>query len=289
MKRKGIGTKLRFEVFERDRFTCQYCGRTPIENDVVLEVDHIVSVKNGGDNTLENLTTSCWACNSGKGAKTTIKKAQTPVEIEEQLARTKERLEQVVAMNHAMKQIVRMKKQIDQEKYEWVKDVLGEGFNEMVYSGVQKLFESKTFSHLSHQQKSNALEIIVQKHENQPLKTVEDFLKYLRGILKNMDLSSEEQEVLKQYIFLFRDHNATVYKATREMIIESAYWGIDYHKGFVKRIEKNLELNLGKTLKAQERAKLLTGVDEYKLYKNGSNFNYFVCDLIALQLNRDEV
>lgn len=63
--RKDIGNRLRFEVFKRDSFTCQYCGRK--SPDVVLQVDHIKPVCTGGDNTLLNLITSCVECNSGKG------------------------------------------------------------------------------------------------------------------------------------------------------------------------------------------------------------------------------
>lgn len=36
-KRKGIPRSIRFEVFKRDMFTCQYCGRKA--PDVILEVD----------------------------------------------------------------------------------------------------------------------------------------------------------------------------------------------------------------------------------------------------------
>lgn len=64
-KRKAISNKLRFEVFKRDSFTCQYCGRKA--PDVVLEVDHIKPVAEGGKNTLLNLITSCYECNRGKG------------------------------------------------------------------------------------------------------------------------------------------------------------------------------------------------------------------------------
>ena len=66
-KRKGIGKGLRFDVFKRDGFTCQYCGRQPPE--VVLQVDHIVPVADGGGNDEMNLLTSCRACNLGKGKK----------------------------------------------------------------------------------------------------------------------------------------------------------------------------------------------------------------------------
>ena len=63
-KRKAIGDKLRFEVFKRDNFKCQYCGMSA--PDVVLNVDHIDPVSNGGENDILNLVTSCRDCNSGK-------------------------------------------------------------------------------------------------------------------------------------------------------------------------------------------------------------------------------
>lgn len=64
-KRKPLSKKIRFEVFKRDKFTCQYCGRSA--PDVVLEVDHIKPVAEGGDNDIINLVTSCFDCNRGKG------------------------------------------------------------------------------------------------------------------------------------------------------------------------------------------------------------------------------
>lgn len=62
----SVGKRLRFEIFKRDRFTCQYCGRRP--PDVTLECDHVVAVAEGGSDEPANLTTSCWDCNRGKGA-----------------------------------------------------------------------------------------------------------------------------------------------------------------------------------------------------------------------------
>lgn len=63
-KRKVLSKKIRFEVFKRDGFTCQYCGRSA--PDVILEVDHIKPVAKGGQNEIINLITSCRDCNSGK-------------------------------------------------------------------------------------------------------------------------------------------------------------------------------------------------------------------------------
>lgn len=59
--------KLRFEIFKRDSFTCQYCGSRPPA--VVLELDHIDPKSNGGGDQEENLITSCFDCNRGKGAR----------------------------------------------------------------------------------------------------------------------------------------------------------------------------------------------------------------------------
>lgn len=63
-KRKSISKKVRFEVFKRDSFTCQYCGKS--SPDVILNVDHIKPVSKGGDNSILNLVTACFDCNSGK-------------------------------------------------------------------------------------------------------------------------------------------------------------------------------------------------------------------------------
>lgn len=64
-KRKNLTKKKRFEIFKRDRFMCQYCGR--IAPNVVLEVDHIIPICEGGENEVANLVTSCFDCNRGKG------------------------------------------------------------------------------------------------------------------------------------------------------------------------------------------------------------------------------
>lgn len=83
-KRTSLSKTLRFEVFKRDKFTCQYCGR--MAPDVVLEVDHIKPVSKGGTNEMLNLITSCFDCNRGKKAKvlsdnTVVLKQQEQVEI----------------------------------------------------------------------------------------------------------------------------------------------------------------------------------------------------------------
>lgn len=63
-ERKSISKKIRFEIFKRDSFKCQYCGMSA--PDVTLHVDHIKPVADGGTNHMTNLITSCFDCNMGK-------------------------------------------------------------------------------------------------------------------------------------------------------------------------------------------------------------------------------
>lgn len=94
-KRKPISNKIRFEVFKRDLFTCQYCGgKSP---NCLLRVDHINPIKNGGDNNIINLITSCFECNSGKGA--TLLSDQSSIEVQrQQLEELNERRQQLEMM-----------------------------------------------------------------------------------------------------------------------------------------------------------------------------------------------
>ena len=67
-RRIGISQKLRFEIFQRDNFTCQYCNRTK-DDGVKLQVDHRVPIEQGGTDDLDNLFTACEDCNQGKSNK----------------------------------------------------------------------------------------------------------------------------------------------------------------------------------------------------------------------------
>lgn len=63
--RAPIKKSVRFAVLLRDGFKCRYCGAEP--PDVVLHLDHVVAVANGGTNDIGNLVTACLPCNIGKG------------------------------------------------------------------------------------------------------------------------------------------------------------------------------------------------------------------------------
>jgi hypothetical protein len=58
--------KMRFELFKRDNFQCQYCGRTPVKDKCKLVIDHIIPRNLYGTNDVTNLITCCEECNLGK-------------------------------------------------------------------------------------------------------------------------------------------------------------------------------------------------------------------------------
>lgn len=58
----------RANIYARDRFCCQYCGRGFRASD--LTYDHVVPVARGGQKTWENIVTCCIPCNRKKGGKT---------------------------------------------------------------------------------------------------------------------------------------------------------------------------------------------------------------------------
>ena len=60
----GTSYTIRFQVLQRDNFTCQYCGRKAPE--VILHVDHKIPKSKGGKSNQDNLITACFECNMGK-------------------------------------------------------------------------------------------------------------------------------------------------------------------------------------------------------------------------------
>lgn len=59
-------TKL--EVFSRDGYTCQYCGRGGKE----LTLDHVIPRRRGGEHSWENVVTACIPCNRRKAGRTPL-------------------------------------------------------------------------------------------------------------------------------------------------------------------------------------------------------------------------
>lgn len=61
-----VWAKIRERIFERDDYTCQYCG----DRGGKLECDHVHPVSLGGSHDDSNLLTACFKCNRSKAGKT---------------------------------------------------------------------------------------------------------------------------------------------------------------------------------------------------------------------------
>jgi len=53
----------RLKIYERDNYKCQHCGKQLTRFTSTL--DHVTPISKGGDNSFDNLVTSCLDCNSG--------------------------------------------------------------------------------------------------------------------------------------------------------------------------------------------------------------------------------
>jgi hypothetical protein len=120
--RVPLSKKVRFDVFKRDGFRCSYCGATPSET-VLLEVDHVHPVAEGGTNDMDNLVTACFDCNRGKRAELL---SVIPQSIEDKAAQTAEREAQI----RAFYEILEAKKQRKEDELWSVAEIFMEKFHD---------------------------------------------------------------------------------------------------------------------------------------------------------------
>lgn len=103
----NVSPRTRFEIFKRDKFTCQYCGKKPPT--VILHADHILPVSKGGTSERTNLITACDTCNLGK-SNVLLESVIEP--IQKRLQEDIERAEQVAQYNKWLKKL-RKSKEVD--------------------------------------------------------------------------------------------------------------------------------------------------------------------------------
>jgi hypothetical protein len=76
VERGEISDSLRYDILNRDNFTCAICGASSKQG-ARLHVDHIIPVSKGGKSVPSNLRTLCERCNIGKSNKTETASAQS--------------------------------------------------------------------------------------------------------------------------------------------------------------------------------------------------------------------
>jgi 5-methylcytosine-specific restriction protein A len=69
--RTRIRKEIRLAIYERDSFTCQFCGQQCSHE--VLTIDHIIPLARGGVDEATNYVTACYDCNQ--------KKADLPIHV----------------------------------------------------------------------------------------------------------------------------------------------------------------------------------------------------------------
>ena len=169
--RKPIGSRLRFEVFKRDYFCCQYCGQHPPT--VILHVDHIIPVSNGGENNIDNLITSCSNCNFGKSNVTLS-------DIPKSLKDKANEIHEIELQIKGYSQIINSRRdRIENEAWEIAKILKPDaysGFDRKQFFSIKKFLEKLSFHEVA-----EAMEIAVNKTNRYSNNT----FKYFCGVCWN--------------------------------------------------------------------------------------------------------
>ena len=196
-KRIPVSKKIRFEVFKRDKFICQYCGRSA--PDVVLNVDHIKPVAEDGTNDILNLITSCFDCNSGKRDKllsddTVIKKQQA------QLEALQERKEQIEMMFEWKKGLLEIDDQITNQLAEyWSELVTGYSLNDNGKAKLKELSRKYQLDEIMTAMKISSEQYLIIENGNYKQESVENAWKKIGGICYNRKLERDNPNLARLY------------------------------------------------------------------------------------------
>jgi hypothetical protein len=193
--RMPVSKGLRFAIFERDRHTCQYCGRTPPE--VVLTVDHVVPVSAGGPTDPNNLVAACVDCNVGKAASLTLKPVDN-AELVAKLESMKQRRRILRATAKAEKDVIatHTERTWVPARY-WI-----EKFRGRPRQGEDWVIDSRFFTMLGSLLNSMPLAEIIplmdgcaNKYQGGYLKSEKEAIKYFCGCVKHFRLDRAAGEV----------------------------------------------------------------------------------------------
>jgi len=191
--RKSLSKKLRFEVFKRDSFICQYCGK--VAPNVVLEVDHIEPVSKGGSNDLLNLITSCFDCNRGK-TNTELKDDSVVSKQRRQLELLQERREQIQLMFNWRKELDDLKSDTDEMVISYIENKI-ENFslNESGKKKIPSLTKKYCLADILESVDLSASKYLRFDNDgNLTQESAEEFINKIGGILANKNKPPIEQK-----------------------------------------------------------------------------------------------
>lgn len=193
MARKKLSKKLRFEVFKRDCFTCQYCGKKA--PDVVLHVDHIKPVSKGGKNDILNLITSCYSCNLGKGARELSDSSMIDKQ-HKQLSKIEEKrsqFEMMIKWRDGLEDILKMQvDEVEKAMFHESSTVL----NKSGRSKIERLIKNKGFkSVLSASSASRSQYAEYDENEDITKESAEKIFSYVGRIIKAKEKYGDDEEM----------------------------------------------------------------------------------------------
>ncbi|WP_269619608.1 HNH endonuclease [Zhongshania sp. BJYM1] len=195
--RISLSKKIRFEVFKRDSFTCQYCGnKAP---DVLLEVDHIKPVAQGGTNDILNLITSCFDCNRGKSDRelsdnTVIEKQR------DQLEALQERKEQIEMMFEWQKALMDLDDEVVSQLSDfWSEVIPGYSLNENGRKSLIKLNRKYEIDEIMCAMKIASEQYLVVEDDSPTSESVEMAWRKLSGICANKRLEKDNPNLSRLY------------------------------------------------------------------------------------------
>lgn len=168
--RTPIHPRKKQKIFERDDFKCVSCGALGDFN--CLEVDHIISVVDGGSDDYSNLQTLCYKCNMSKYYKKNItNKFLLNVSPLERLDLIKNRLNDYKNLTYAEFKVVFTQDELFKRlriNLMYLEDIFRE------ISGVKR---RKSISRGKINEERNKVIAIFKKYSNKTLKELEKILK----------------------------------------------------------------------------------------------------------------
>lgn len=193
-KRKTISKKTRFEVFKRDSFICQYCGRSA--PDVILHLDHVQPISKDGDNDIFNLITSCEECNAGKSNRllsdnAAIHKQKAQLD---QLNERREQLEMLIQWRTGLRDIGDM--EVDAFADAWADTATGYALNESGRLEAKKLITKYGISLCLDAIQRSIAYLETDEQGKVTEESVAEAFRKIRGILKTLSYPEWKQKLI---------------------------------------------------------------------------------------------
>ncbi len=246
-QRKPISKALRFEVFKRDKFTCQYCGEHAPT--VVLQIDHIHPVAQGGDNNILNLITSCFSCNSGKRDKSLEDKSVIEKQ-HKQLSLLQEKREQFELMLEWKKSLAQMEQDVVQMVADYINSkMVTRSLNENGLSSVAKWIKKFGVEPLLDAIDTSAAQYLVFENGTATDNSASLFINKIPGIIvvRNMPIVKQKIAYAKG---IGRNRFAYWSEATAAIIFDNYVRALEQQGWDSEKIANDIECEVYPVMKA---------------------------------------